>query len=218
MKKNLIVLVGVALLGVLTVAPLAMAGTTECTSNLTGPITGNVDVPAGATCFVGEGKITGNVTVEGALVVLFSTITGNLQGNHAAGLFVGFTTINGNLQADQTSGDAALFPASLVCGSTIHGDVQIQGSGAGAPWVIGDICGPNAIGGNLEFHNNAAPGNILGNTVGNNLQFNNNVTATVAGDISGNTITGNLACQNNVQPPTGTGNKAKQKSGQCAAF
>ena len=56
-----------------------------------------------------------------------------------------------------------------------RGNLQITGSAAGSPWHIG-ACGPNTVGGNLQFTNNAGTGNTISRTtaVHGNLQCTGN--------------------------------------------
>jgi hypothetical protein len=78
----------------------------------------------------------------------------------------------------------------------------------------------STIGGNVEIHNSLGGGfgfGVDGNSVGGNFHFDNN-SGDPSSDISSNTIKGNLQCQGNTPPPTGAGNTAKHKQGQCAGL
>jgi hypothetical protein len=86
------------------------------------------------------------------------------------------------------------------------------------------VCGAS-VGGNVEFHNNAAPvafGAVdvvntsvaCGNVIGGNMQVHNN-TAQV--QLFNNTVRKKLQCQQN-DSITGAGNGAQAKLDQCEAF
>jgi hypothetical protein len=76
--------------------------------------------------------------------------------------------------------------ANVLCNSTVGGNVNVHKSGSGAPWHIG-ACGPNTVGGNVDFSENAGTGNtISGTSVGGNLTCDKN--ADVGG--GGNTVGG----------------------------
>ena len=118
------------------------------------------------------------------------TVNGNLQLNQASGVRVVGGTVNGNLQANNVvrlgrsdelrrERDLQHAPSRATSRST--------GSDSDSPWHIG-ACGPNSVGGNLQFQQNDGTGNtITGTTVKGNLQCDHN--ADVTG--SGNTVGGN---------------------------
>ena len=204
------------LLAVLTGVQSCIAGTTECTSTIKGgTIQGDVDVPPGAECLLLLVTVTGNVTDRGFLLFDFGIIGGNLVADHASALRLNATLVYGNVQADHTSGPQA----SSICGSSIFGDLQIQESGSAAYWGIGfvDDCGlaGNSVHGNMDVHDNVGQVNVGQNIVGGNLDLNNN---TGRSQIAYNTVFGSLGCQNDNPTPTGAGNTAVQKTGQCAFF
>jgi hypothetical protein len=138
-------------------------------------ISGNLSVPKGSWCDLVD-----------------VTVNGNLQIQNGSGVRLAGSTINGNLQLQNTTGaaDAMSSGANVVCNTKVTGNVQIQNSGSGSPWHLGD-CGPNWIGGNLQFQNNAGTGNTISRTtVQGNLQCqgNHDVSGT------GNTVTGIRQC------------------------
>ena len=138
--------------------------------------------------------INGNLTVpQGAWCDLVDvTVNGNLMLQQTAGVRIQSVTVNGNLQAANSAGanDPLSANADIICNSTISGNAEVHNSASGVPWNIGG-CGANTIGGNLQFHNNAANGNtISNNTVRGNLQCQQNGTLTG----SGNTTTGKNQC------------------------
>jgi hypothetical protein len=195
-----------------TVTAVTSAGETMCTTTL-GPVTvrGNLVVPAGAFCRLNGTHVTGNVTVE----------SGSHLGTPAG------PTIDGNVDIEP-GGDAVLRLATVVRGnyrcnqcnfadlhdSTVRGNYQDNGLTEGV------FLDGSTIGGNLEIRNSLGGGfgfDVHGNSVGGNFLFEGN-SGDPSSDISTNTIKGNLECQGNTPPPTGAGNSAKQKLGQCAAL
>lgn len=152
----------------------------------------NLTVPNGHWC-----------DVEGA------TITGNLEAQNATGLGVGSKTlIDGNLHAQNLSGaaDPMAMGRNFLCNSTVHGDVQIHNTAASGPWNIGQnndafhfaSCGGGGsfVGGNLQFFNNASPGN----------------------DIFNSDVEGNLQCQGNGGLVGGMNGADGNAEGQCAGL
>jgi hypothetical protein len=92
----------------------------------------------------------------------------------------------------------------------VNGSLQDEGLTQGA------FIENSSIGGNLQIHGSLDGGfgfALESNSVGGQLDFSKN---TGASDISGNTIGKNLTCKDNTPPPTGGGNTAKKKDGQCA--
>jgi hypothetical protein len=117
------------------------------------------------------------------------------------------STIGGNYQCSQC-GFADLFFSSVA------GNFQDNGLMEGA------FIRRNTIGGNLEIHNSLGGGfgfTVLDNSVGGNVHFDNN-SGEPSSNLGRNAINGNLQCQGNTPPPTGAGNTAKQKQGQCAGL
>jgi len=174
-----------------------------CAALASSTLNGNFTVPTGAPCTLTDTTITGNVMLgQGATLTLNGgSVAGNVQGQGASGL--------------------TLTPDSSGNGTHVGGNVQIQGA-TGNPNVI---CGAT-IGGNLQVLNGSAPAWIgkvgscgSGNTVnGNALVLNNRVSGQPAAAIVGNTMHGILLCQNNSLAPTGSGNTAAVKLGQCSGF
>lgn len=72
----------------------------------------------------------------------------------------------------------------------------------------------NNIKGDVSLQENESTINITGNTTGGSIAAEKNHGPI---DISANMIGNALQCQENFPPPTGTGNSARQYSGQCPA-
>jgi hypothetical protein len=171
---------------VLVWVPAAVAQNTQCTGVMSGPIAGNVTVPAGATCQLLDANVSGNVTVQkdGAAVVALSTISGNYDCNNC-------------LYAD-------LHHSTVAHNSHINGAQQ------------GGYMESNTIGGDLHVTTSSTGDGtftIQDNTFGANVTFNNNSGWS---RIAGNDIAGNLSCMNNSPAPASAANSARSMQGQCA--
>jgi hypothetical protein len=148
--KRLFVLLAAlaALSAVIAGSAFAGGGTTTCTGGqITGPINNNLDIPAGARCFVGyPTEVKGNVTVEGSLISFGATFDKNVT--VTGGTFKaenGGTTILGNLTITGSAGDP----------TDPRGD--FPGNGL---WGVQPPDGPlNAINisGNVTYTGNSAP-------------------------------------------------------------
>ncbi len=70
--------------------------------------------------------------------------------------------MNGNLQANNVSGsgDPMSSGANVICNTTVKGNLQVHGSDSDSPWHIG-ACGPDSVGGNLQFQQNGGTGNTI---------------------------------------------------------
>ncbi len=66
--------------------------------------------------------------------------------------------------------------------------------------------------GDVQLADNRGSASLSGNTVGGSIQANRNTGGLTVAD---NTITNGLQCQDNAPAPTGGGNVAAQKQGQC---
>src|SRR5579862_6483312 len=181
-----------AILGLGLAAPGARAGgtPTPCSGGLLAAGSYQ-DVNAGPGCIVnGSDLIAGNVTVNGGgtLVDQGAPIGGNLTANSATWIEVSGGSIEGNVSvsnltsAPAGAGVADLDGANYLCAATVDGNVQVQSSGAAAPFDIGggaDCAAGLTIGGQLAVTKNAASV-ILGsssavtNSVGGNIQANDN--------------------------------------------
>jgi hypothetical protein len=219
----LAIVVGVVVAASLAVSPLRVAakgGDYHCNNQtLTAmTISGNLVVPSGAFCDLVGSTVTGNATVE-------PTGAATLQSN--AGLLLdSASSIGGDVQV-QKNGQFAEYNGSSVggdvqcnqCGvadaqdSSIGGSLHDNGISQGA-FILND-----SIGGDLQIDHgvtvSGGPFDIQTNTIGGNLMFNHN---TGTSTITNNHISKTLACDGNQPPPTGGGNTAAQKKGQCASL
>ena len=213
----------VALLVGVVATPAAFAApNSTCTGTLAAGTYQNVTVPTGATCSIDSSNvILGNVTVgrDASFQGSGVSIGGNVSGDHAANVFVG-GSVRGNVQADHVgqvivggsvggnvTATATSGPAhSFMCNATIGGNVAVQGSGPGADWFIGNLCGPNpglTIGGNLTVQNNASRVEVQGNNAHGNISVDNN---SGGGSLIDNTAGGNCQLFNDNPPYFGDSN------------
>ncbi|MDQ4042417.1 MAG: hypothetical protein M3118_01185 [Actinomycetota bacterium] len=94
-------------------------------------------------------------------------------------------------------------------GSRVGGSVQLEnGRSGGTGKVIA-----TRINGDLQYFSNAARMVARNSTILANLQAFENTGGVV---LLNNTIAENLQCKQNNPPPTGGGNMAGDKEGQCA--
>ena len=178
MMRKLAFIATALLLVALSVPPADAAAPTQCTGFLTGAISGNLEVPAGAFCELIFATVTGNVTVRGVLLAIEVQISGNLTGNHADFLLLEFSTVGGNVVADHTTSGC------FVLGSTIGGNLTVQQSSSSSFCSVDGA----VVGRNLTFQNNLGGGDIFVNTIGGNLDCHNNTPPPTG---SGNTVGGN---------------------------
>ena len=185
-----------------------------------GPVTvDNVIVPAGNVCTMVGTQVRGSVYVNpgGTLQSWQSNITGNVSAQSPRYVDLYATRVGGNyLNRDATIDND-------ICGSTIGGNLELHRSRGNDRIGIGTIVGfcaavggpiGNTIGGNIKILGSLGFTTLRGNTVREDLQFFENR----GGFIGTNTIGENLQCERNAPPPSGVGNTAAQKEGQCAAF
>jgi hypothetical protein len=211
--------------GATTVANNTVIGSLQCFDNAPAPLVGGNSADAlEGQCFQEASPPpptppSGNVTCVGLSLVglnldsvivpdnasctlIGSTMNGTVQLGNNARLIAQDLNITGNLIAD---GAAEL---SISGASRVGGSVQLNG-GAGA-----SISGVN-IGGSLQI--DAMPGAVTasGNQIGGNVQAIANRGGVT---LSNNTMAGVLQCLGNQPAPTGGGNVAAQKEGQCTGL
>jgi hypothetical protein len=166
MKRLFVLLAALAALSTVVAANAFAAGggNTTCNSdwvNTVGwvKVSGNLDVPAGATCKF-SGEVTGNVTVEGDLRVFGSTFDKNVIVN------------GGQFQSGNY-------------GSWIHGNLNITNSQGS--YMAGDQNGfwsdysPSHIDGNVNLSGNQIPLYFQGTTLIKGTINNDNTGAGITG-------------------------------------
>jgi hypothetical protein len=176
---------GLAVVAIATISPAVAAAAPACTSTISGPHNGVINVPGLQTlCLVGAVQ-TGavNVAPGGGLSVVLSTITG------AVTLKAGYTSLN-------------------FCGSkTVRGAISATGaSGAvtiGGTGLLGSLlCPANTIDGAVTLNSNLAGVTLGANQISGAVTASANLGGTT---ISGNQIGGALTCTSNAPPPTDAG-------------
>lgn len=208
-----------------TVANNTVIGALQCFDNTPAPaVAGNSADSLEGQCFQASSPPpptppSGNVTCVGLTLVgldldsvivpdnasctlIGSRMNGTVQLGNNARLIAQDVSITGNLISD---GAAEL---NISGASRVGGSVQLN-AGAGA-----SIVGVN-IGGSLQI--DAMPGAVSAS--GNQIRGNTQVIANRGGvTLNSNTMLGVMQCLGNQPAPTGSGNVAVQKEGQCAGL
>jgi hypothetical protein len=179
-------------------------GHTSCTGTMSfASIVGDLVVPRGATCTLVDSVVSGNVHAQGAVTLSGATIGGDLVVDRGGPLKLGRdaggepSIVEGNLDLNDSPAGAA----SVLCGSTVDGDVHVANNRSQT--LIG-----------------ATGGCTAGNTFGHDVQVQGNrVAGLAAAAINGNTIGHDLQCDGDSLAPTGGGNTVGGRAlGQCAGF
>ena len=181
-----VVALALAVAALLAAAPAAPAEERVCRGTIGATTVDNLRVPQGASCTLNGTRVEGTVLVERNATLVGTGIR-----------------VKGNVQSEG-------FKSILLRqGSVVVGSVQLEnGLRGGSGRVL------NArINGDLQFSSNGARMVARGNTILANFQANQNTGGLV---IENNRISENLQCQSNNPPPTGGGNTAGDKEGQCA--
>ena len=190
-------------------------------NSFSGTVTGNVIVPAGATCNLQGATIGGSIVVQpgGRLIV------------------GGGTSIGGSVTASNPGTDTAnpfgtgneAFSV-IMCNSRVTGSVSVSGAASqvliGGTSTTGGQCGGNNIGGSVSLSNNHGPVTVAGNMpspdcrapggtcgIGGSLSLTNNTPGPVT--VRDNAVTGSISCSGNGTVSSG-GNTSPSKTGQCA--
>ncbi len=195
-RVRLLLLSSVSLAALAAGSIAAQAADTVCNGSMTGAISGNLVVPAGAACTLYQANVSGNVQVlQNASLTVdgleeWSSIGGNVQANQCAStLLEGSVTVGGNVQIQNCTGTSGFAGPGIK----IHGNFQCQNNQGACEATLGEVSGNAQIQGNR---------------------------AVTAGDISLDVIGGNLQCQGNTSAPThalGGEWVLGNLQGQCAA-
>ncbi len=177
--------------GLFVQAPAAHAGNYECREAL-GDVTivGNLLVPDDATCTLNGTDVQGSIVVKSRanLDATGVTITGGLQGESPASVVVDGGSSFGN--------GVSLRKAEDV-NNPAAGKIDISNT---------------TVTGDLALEDNREPIDIFDNDIVGSVQANKNTGGL---EITDHQIGNGLQCQDNNPFPTGGGNIAKQKQGQC---
>ncbi len=176
----------IAVAALLATAPAAQAEERVCRGTIGAATVDNLRVPQGASCTLNGTRVEGTVKVERNATLVATAIR-----------------VKGNVQSEG-------FKSILLRqGSVVIGSVQLEnGLRGGSGRVLN-----TRINGDLQFFSNYSRMVAQGNTILANFQANQNKGGLV---IQNNRIAENLQCQSNNPPPTGGGNTAGDKEGQCA--
>lgn len=208
---------GASMLG----APTAEAADRTCRSTLSAiTVSGDVHVPAGASCNLDKVVVRGNVLLgKGSSVRIYGKgVFGNVQGESApANIVIHNTRIYGDVQAK-------LARSVRITRANVGGNVQSERGAyelyiANAS-VTGDVqtkyqplrVESTRVGGNIQ-HEEGKKSFIVRNRVSGDVQvFKNRLEQRV----SFNTIGGNLQCKENSPAPVGGSNAVSgSKEDQC---
>jgi hypothetical protein len=241
--RKLFVLVGVAMMAVLTFSSSAMAHrthSTSCNGTLTGQtISGDLVVPDDGACtlvnssvgddvWVGKNaffqatgsQIGDHVEGNGSQTIFIdtgSTVGGDVEANRTAQVFVFNSTINGPVEAWKSTAKVQ------ICGNTIDGSVHVHRSGTDI--LFGDPqaadCAANTVlnGHWVRIEDNFTDVELVvrGNAIqGGDLKVNDNAGPS-GKSVENNTGGDVLECYGNEQPFTASGNTGwNDLRGQCA--
>jgi len=152
---------------------------------------------------LGAVTIVGNLLVpDDATCTLNGTyVQGGIVVKSRASLYATGVTVTGGIQGEG--------PRNVVVReSTIGNSVSIRKAEPGGTVELST----SQITGDVQLEDNRGAVTINGNELSGSIQANKNTGGL---EISGNRIGNGLQCQDNNPPPTGGGNIAKQKQGQC---
>ena len=183
----------------------AAGGTTTCTETMSGLITDDLNVPAGAVCRLLGSEVAGNVTVQGSLFSYGTRFDKNVD-VHGGVIVIS----NGN-----------------GMGSALFGNLTINGSSGnnqiGCPNISNEFLGNISFTGSTGTFN-VCPANVKGNVIiNNNTRVNLDYSGPYVADLN-NIVSGkNITCEANASsngdaPIKGSNDAAKQKLGQCAGL
>jgi hypothetical protein len=175
-----------AVLALAVIAPAAQAEERMCRGTIGSTTVDNLRVPQGSSCTLNGTRVEGTVKVERNATLVANTIR-----------------VKGNVQSEGFKN------IMLRQNSVVVGSVQLEnGLDGGSGRVLN-----SKVNGDLQFFSNDGRMIARGNTLLANFQANQNTGGLV---IENNRIAENLQCQSNNPPPTGGGNTAGDKEGQCA--
>lgn len=167
----------------------APSGDGVCRGSLTGFLD-NVTVPEGASCSLWDARVKGNVKVYrgGRLTVS------------------GQTSIGGNLQSDDEGGYVRVTGPGVVIG----GNVQIKKAHEASAIQAG-----TEVRGNFEYEENSGFLSVEGLFLHGDFKLSKNTGGAV---LTNNAISKKMECKENSPAPSGAGNRAGVKEGQCAGL
>ena len=239
--RRMLVLSGMALVGLLAVASPAAARDDEavvCDGTAQGLIVnGSLTVPEGGSCTLEDSTVRGDVKVrsDGFFHGSNTNIRGDVKGKRAQTIFLdGGSSVRGDVKGDRTS-QVFVFASSVngeidvtraddkvnVCGNTVQGDIEVERSGrdilVGDPDAV-DCPGNTVKRGDVEVEDNFTDVELIvrGNTIlRGNLDVKRNTGPSdkfVEDNIGGN----RLDCKGNSDLFVASDNTGWKKiTGQC---
>jgi hypothetical protein len=217
--------------GALGLAPPAHADAT-CNGTIgAGVIVGNVIVPPGASCELLGTTVTGNVHFgQGSkLLTENANVAGNIQGEGARRIWI-YNTVVTDIQLKKVTHQIIIgSDRTCVADPLVLGRIQLEENSAAISICkmstrqdvqltknTGNILvTDNIVGEDLQVAENTKLARLRFNEVGQNMEVIKNTGGVY---INKNTVGMLLQCKDNVPPPTGTGNTAPMKEGQCAGL
>jgi hypothetical protein len=186
---------------------------TVCNGTLSGVIQGDIIVPRLGSCVLDRAIVTGQVTTainSRSLNVNRTVVVGALECGQCRRLDVTRSWVGGTFGVREASDGAR------ICGNALVGEATFFG--VGTALLVGSTasdCAGNVFGGpvtmRLTLNSVTAERNLIGDDF-----FVNESRESVT--LNRNLIDGTLSCENNALPPTGSGNVARSKTGQCAGL
>jgi NDP-sugar pyrophosphorylase family protein len=187
----------------------AIAAATTTTFAVAPASAGTIDCPASII-----NRTVDNVRVNGTCVIRNSLVKGSIEVVSGGRLMLIGSTVRGNVQAEGAR-QVRIGPDPAIGRDTrIIGSVQIKSMVASR--LLSDVRDAD-INGSIQLESNKVRFNIRGNQVGADVQvFENRGLVRIAD----NTIDGNLQCKSNTpQPVDGRGNVVDGNAeDQCAGF
>jgi hypothetical protein len=178
--KKLILIAGLAALGVLAAPPLAAAEERSCRGTLGAITVDNLRVPQGAKCILKRTRVEGTIKVQRRAVLVANRVRviGNVQGEGARWVTVRYgSRVNGSIQVVQGGGAGVLGSriggtllydenrrALRAARNAIKGDLQAF-QNSGGVWIA-----RNRIDGNLQCKANRPRPRGFGNIVQGNKE------------------------------------------------
>jgi hypothetical protein len=219
---------GATVKGNVTVNPGGSLSTKEGSTTV---IAGNLESSqATEISLEGATSVQGNIGLKGTSGRIY--LSGSVKGNLIIEGGIPFLTVEneavgGNLKVLNTSGGVSGEGGLVgISRSTVGGNVEVSNNSAIGIVTNAVSVHETTVGGNLKISNNSATGGLLNlvtvveNHVGGNAEVLNNSAGTKVASgnkiaVALNAVGSNLKCEGNQPPPTGEGNTAKKKLGQC---
>jgi thermitase len=189
-------------LGAVIATTVTVPRSAQCTLNGT-RVTGDIKVGSGATLNATGVTVGGSVEGIGVTMVALtsSSVGGSVVVKEGSAATLDRVTIGGSVQLEKNR------RALRVTGSTISGSLQAKENSGG-------LTIQSNTSGTVQAEKNQGILPLIGNIINGDVQVKENSgTITIRSNQLPN---GALKCENNSPTPTGGGNVAKQREGQCA--